>query len=107
MRRQLRLAWLLGLAACPVSSAVAETIRIRVEDLAFVPAQVSARVGDTVEWVSRDFVAHTATARDEGWDVASPAEGTGHIMLMQGAGAEYYCRYHPTMRGRISVTASR
>ncbi|MGH1575177.1 cupredoxin domain-containing protein [Methylobacterium sp. P31] len=92
--------------ALSVSAAWAETIRIRVEDLAFVPAHVSARVGDTIEWVSRDFVAHTATERDGRWDVAIPAGGTGHVVLMQAGEAEYYCRYHPTMRGRISVTAS-
>ncbi|ACA20696.1 conserved hypothetical protein [Methylobacterium sp. 4-46] len=103
MRLKIRLAWLVGLATCPLSSAVAETIRIRVEDLAFVPAQVSARVGDTVEWVSRDFVAHTATARDETWDVAIPPEGTGHIVLIRAGEIEYYCRYHPAMRGRMSI----
>nr|WP_238179647.1 cupredoxin domain-containing protein [Methylobacterium oxalidis] len=103
--RPLRLAWLLGLAACPVSSAVAETIQIRVEDLGFVPAQVSAHVGDTVEWVSRDFVAHTATARDGRWDVAIPADGKGRITLTRAGAVAYYCRYHPGMIGSISITA--
>ena len=37
------------------------------EKLAFVPAQVSAHVGDTIEWVNADFVAHTATARNGAW----------------------------------------
>ncbi|MHB2206345.1 cupredoxin domain-containing protein [Methylobacterium sp. CM6257] len=101
------MASLVGLAVCPASSAAAETIRIRVEDLAYVPAQASAHVGDTVEWVSRDFVAHTATARDGRWDVAIPAEGTGHVVLKQAGETEYYCRYHPAMRGRISVGAPR
>jgi plastocyanin len=27
------------------------------------PQQISAHVGDTVEWVNADIVAHTATAR--------------------------------------------
>jgi plastocyanin len=106
MWQQLRLACFLGVAAMSVPSAVAETIRIRVEDLGFVPAQVSVHVGDTVEWVSRDFVAHTATERDGGWDVVIPAGGSGHIVLKQAGEAEYYCRFHPAMRGRISVTAS-
>lgn len=101
-----RVAGFLGMAALSAPAAGAETIRIRVEDLAFVPAQVSVHPGDTVEWVNRDFVAHTATARDGTWDVTIPAEGTGHIVLKKAGEVEYYCRYHPAMRGRISIKAA-
>jgi plastocyanin len=45
-------------------SARAETIQIKIEKLAFIPSQVSAHVGDTIEWVNADFIAHTATARN-------------------------------------------
>ena len=45
-------------------SARAETIQVKIEKLAFMPSQVTAHVGDTIEWVNADFVAHTATARD-------------------------------------------
>ena len=45
-------------------SAHAAVIQIKIENLAFAPAQVSAQVGDTIEWTNVDFVAHTATARD-------------------------------------------
>ena len=50
-------------------SARAETIQIKIEKLTFVPSQVTAHVGDTIEWVNADFIAHTATARDGAWDV--------------------------------------
>ena len=56
-----------------VSYSAAKTIRITVAQLAFAPAQVSAHVGDTIEWVSTDFFAHTATARD----------GVGHRHLCE------------------------
>jgi plastocyanin len=39
------------------------------EKLGFVPTEITAHVGDTIEWVNSDFVAHTATARDVSWDV--------------------------------------
>jgi plastocyanin len=42
-----------------------ETIRVSIDKLKFDPAQVSAHVGDTIEWVSSDIVAHTATARNK------------------------------------------
>ena len=50
-------------------SARAETIQVKIEKLAFMPSQVTAHVGDTIEWVNADFVAHTATARNSAWDV--------------------------------------
>ena len=52
----------------------AETIHIRIDELKFDPAQVSAHVGDTIEWTNSDFVAHTATAPNKDWDLSIPAK---------------------------------
>jgi plastocyanin len=83
--------------------AAAETIRVNVDKLAFTPAEVSARVGDTIEWVNTDFLAHTATARGKEWDVMIPPNKTGRVILKRPGDIEYYCRFHPNMVGRISV----
>ena len=64
-----------GMMACAAPALAADTIRVMIDKLKFEPAQVSAHVGDTIEWVSGDFVAHTATARNKDWDVAIPREG--------------------------------
>ena len=74
------------------------------EKLAFVPAQVSVHVGDTIEWVNSDFVAHTATARDGAWDVLIPVKTTKSIVLKVEGVVDYYCKFHPNMTGRVSVT---
>src|SRR5262245_40106699 len=50
----------------------AETIQVKMEKLGFVPTEITAHVGDTIEWVNSDFVAHTATARDGSWDILIP-----------------------------------
>ena len=81
-----------------------ETIRVTIDKLKFDPPQVSAHVGDTIEWVSSDFVAHTATARNKDWDVAIPAKGVGRVTLEHPGDVDYFCRFHPIMTGRISVT---
>ena len=73
------------------------------EKLTFVPAQVSAHVGDTIEWVNTDFVAHTATARDGAWDVLIPIKTTKSIVLKVEGVVDYYCKFHPNMTGRVSV----
>jgi plastocyanin len=100
--KPLALAALALLAAAP---AAAETVRITIDKLAFQPAQVAARVGDTIEWVSSDFLAHTATGRNKEWDVLIPPNGNGHVTLMQAGEIDYYCRFHPNMVGHISVAA--
>jgi plastocyanin len=84
-------------------SARAETIQVKIENLAFMPSQVTAHVGDTIEWVNADFVAHTATARDGAWDVMMAPSATASIVLKSDGTVDYYCRVHPNMTGRITI----
>jgi plastocyanin len=99
-----RLCGFAAAALAPLAApAAAETIRINVGKLAFMPAEVSARVGDTIEWVNGDFLAHTATSRSKEWDVMIQPNKTGRITVKRGGGIDYYCRFHPNMAGRISV----
>ena len=91
-----------GTMACTMPLA-AETVRVTIDNLKFSPTEVSAHVGDTIEWVSTDFVAHTATARNKDWDVAISAKGTGRVTLQHAGEVGYFCRFHPNMTGRISV----
>jgi plastocyanin len=80
-----------------------ETIHITVDKLMYSPAQVSAHVGDTIEWANADFVAHTATGRKKEWDVIIPVKGVARVTLKSPGVIEYYCRFHPNMVGRITV----
>lgn len=83
--------------------APAKTIRIDVESLAFRPAQVTAHVGDTVEWANNDFLDHTATARNHAWDLPLPVGKTAKVRLKKAGAVEYFCRIHPNMTGTITV----
>ena len=74
------------------------------EKLGFIPAQVTAHVGDTIEWVNGDFVPHTATARDGAWDVLIPVNATRSVVLTAPGVVDYYCKFHPNMTGQISVS---
>jgi plastocyanin len=94
----------IAFSAMTVTSASAgEVIKIKVKNLVFEPAQVTAHVGDSIEWVNEDFIAHTATARNKDWDVNTPANGSGRVTLQHAGKVEYYCRFHPNMVGSISV----
>ena len=50
-------------------SARAETIQITIDKLVFAPAEVGAKVGDTIEWINKDALVHTATATNGDWNV--------------------------------------
>lgn len=84
--------------------AEARTIRVTIEKMAFVPAEIEARVGDTIEWVNKDILVHTATVKG-GWEVMIPAKGTASLAVPEAGQVDYYCRFHPNMKGRLSVAA--
>ena len=86
------------------SVARADTIQVKMEKLGFVPAEITAHVGDTIEWVNLDFVAHTATARDGSWDVLIPVNAKKTVVLKAEGTVDYYCKFHPNMTGRILVS---
>jgi plastocyanin len=84
-------------------SARAEVIQVRIENIAFAPRQVSAHVGDSIEWNNADIVAHTATARNGAWDVTMLPNATARVVLTGSGSVDYYCRFHPNMTGQIVV----
>jgi plastocyanin len=85
------------------ASAGAETIQISMENLVISPPAVSAKVGDTIEWINKDIFAHTATARNGDWDVALPPKKTASTVLKQAGTIEYYCRFHPNMKASLTI----
>lgn len=87
-----------------VGSVLAETITVTIDKLVFTPATISAKVGDTIEWINKDILAHTATVK-EGWDVTIPAGKSASLTLGKIGSVEYYCRFHPNMKGRVTVAA--
>lgn len=76
---------------------------IEVNKLAFGPAPTGLRVNDIVEWRNADIFRHTATANDESFDVDLPPAGGGQVVLKRAGQVEYFCRFHPGMRGRLEV----
>ena len=70
----------------------------------FQPAELTVSRGDTVVWSNTDFVPHTATARDAGWDSKAVAAGASWRFVASTPGRHtYYCIFHPTMQGSIDV----
>jgi plastocyanin len=84
-------------------SAHAATIQIVMEKLGYVPAEAQAKVGDTIEWVNKDILAHTATATGGDWNVIITPNKTEKQILQKAGAVDYYCKYHPNMKGRLIV----
>ncbi len=99
----------LALACCAIVVAAwpgpghAETLRLTIENMTFADVPASARVGDTIEWSNRDIVAHTVTARDGSFDVVILPSKAGRTVLRKAGRTTFYCRYHPSMAGRIDI----
>jgi plastocyanin len=83
--------------------AQAETIQITIQNLVNTPAEVSAKVGDTIEWINKDILAHTATARNGDWDVMIGPNKMAQVVLKKAGAVDYYCKFHPNMTGRLTV----
>lgn len=91
---------LVGVATVPASAA---TVTVTIENLSFKPTEVKAKVGDTILWVNKDVLVHTATARDESFDVTQPPKNTVSQTLTKAGSFDFYCKYHPNMTGRLVV----
>jgi plastocyanin len=84
-------------------SARAETIQVTIDKLVFAPAEVNAKVGDTIEWVNKDALVHTATASNNDWNVNIPGNQSGKVVLKKAGAVDYFCKFHPNMKGRVTV----
>ncbi|MBR0877851.1 plastocyanin [Bradyrhizobium japonicum] len=86
-----------------VVPARAATIQITMDNLVVSPAETSAKVGDTIEWINKDVFAHTATAKSGDFDVMLPPKKSATFVLKKAGTVDYYCRYHPNMKATLKV----
>ncbi len=84
-------------------SAHAATIQVVIDKLAFAPTEITAKAGDTIEWVNKDILAHTATAANKDWDVMIGPKQTARLVLKKAGSVDYFCKFHPNMKGRVTV----
>jgi len=94
--------WIALTLAIGIVPAQAETIQVTIDKLVFSPATVEAKVGDTIEWVNKDVFAHTAPVKG-GWEVMIPPKKSASLTLKAAGAVDYFCRFHPNMKGHITV----
>lgn len=109
-RRILCWAAMLGLILCSLgASAVAGgrkpvTHTVTIDASRFQPEELTVKAGDTVVWVNKDLVAHTATSKTGGFDSGIIVPGKSWKYRLEQTGEfAYLCTYHPTMKATLSV----
>lgn len=106
MRRAARRVAVAVLAIATTSCArrVPRAHEVIIRNLAFEPTTLTVTQGDTVVWKNMDFVPHTATSREAGWDSKTIGANAEWRFVARTPGRHaYYCVFHPNMTGEIEV----
>jgi plastocyanin len=89
-------------AAAGASKPATHTVTI--DASRFEPEVLKVRAGDTVVWVNKDIVAHTATSQLGGFDSGMIVPGKSWTYRVRQTGeVAYICAYHPTMKATLRV----
>lgn len=93
------------LALPPASPAAAapKVYTVVIDKMKFGPVPAGIRTGDTILWVNRDFLKHSATARDKSFNVELPPKASGKTVIRHSGSIAFYCIYHPGMTGSLNV----
>lgn len=83
------------------------THTVEIQQFKFDPATLDIKVGDSIKWINRDLVPHTATASDESWDTGLiKTNESKTITFEKNTVDSYYCFYHPVMKASFKFTLS-
>jgi plastocyanin len=101
MRLPVSLALALVLSITP---SFAANVTVTIRNMAFSPASVSVGTGDSVVFVNRDTVPHTATARNGAFNTGEIEPGRRvSVKIAKTGSLAYFCQIHPSMRGTIKA----
>ena len=81
-----------------------KTHTITIEGMRFKPEVLTVSRGDTIVWVNRDMVPHTATSKAGGFDSQTirADESWKYAAATKGDFA-YICTFHPAMTATLRV----
>ncbi len=86
-----------------------EPQQVVIRNLVFTAPDITLHVGNDVEWVNTDAMAHTARSKPDApggkWDTLLPPKTTVKQQMNTAGVFVYDCRFHPNMKGRITVLA--
>jgi plastocyanin len=76
---------------------------VTIDGASFSPADLTVKAGDTIVWVNKDLLAHTATAKGGAFESTVIQPGNSWTFVAKTKGAfPYTCAFHP-MNGTLTV----
>ena len=109
-RRVVSCAAALVLVVCSLGPSAAACVRkptthtVTIDATRFEPAVLTVTAGDTVVWINKDIIPHTATSQTGLFDSGALATGQSFRYTPQQTGElAYLCTFHPTMRATLIV----
>lgn len=86
------------------SSTAGKNYLVLIAGAAFEPKHLEVQSGDSVTWINKDIVPHTATALDGSWDTGQLNSGEEKtIVFLEAQSSAYICTYHPSMKASLQV----
>ena len=80
------------------------THTVTIDSTRFDPASLAIQAGETVIWINKDVIPHTASSQAGRWDSGEIAAGASSRQTFDTKGDfDYVCAFHPTMRARLRV----
>jgi plastocyanin len=95
--------------ACVIGLVASERVKpkthtVTMENMRFQPERLTVALGDTVVWVNKDLVPHTATSKAGGFDSAAiQADKSWRLTVRKEGDFPYVCTFHPTMTAMLRV----
>ena len=77
---------------------------VTIDNFAFSPPSLEAKVGQKVTWTNKQDVAHTVTANGGAFDHPMPSGATFSFTFTKAGTFAYHCTIHPSMHGTIAVS---
>ncbi len=93
----------LGLTGAAPAAPAAQSHTITMANMGYGQIPTGLKVGDTIIWVNRDTVLHTATARDHSFDLRIAPGKSVRLTLQKPGNIAFYCIFHAAMRGTLTV----
>ena len=85
------------------ATAAPHTYTVVIDKLKFGALPPGLHKGDSIVWVNKDMLRHSATATDHSFDVDLLPGKSGKTVLNKSGAIAFVCRYHPGMRGVLQV----
>jgi plastocyanin len=81
-----------------------KTHRVTIEGMRFQPEMLTVERGDTIVWVNKDLVPHTATSKAGNFDSKLiEADKSWKYTVRKKGDFAYICTFHPTMKAMLQV----